>query len=311
MRGDIGFAKSHGELGGVQRPRTLAPVLLHWDAECLMRVIKGQPIGGTNVDSHGESYSVDFFRDLLDGAPQRVPMFFGHDPSEGSVGYMENMRIEPHPHCNGEWALVADIYYPEDVSPDSAVRTARGYSWSATSTMAQNSDHPQVAIYLPYPQYHDADLVRSLLADDEPLAVGRFIRKALNIEHVALITTVLFWAATPAWRRIYEDSVHPHVMRQWQRLKALVDSLSADHVIYFRGPDDDKCAIWLVPERGAEEQCYASHQIARILADVEVLVAREWRERRPVARVRAVFDPKRQRWEIFAVEYRDGSVVHQ
>ncbi|EHH1227914.1 hypothetical protein J7G27_004279 [Vibrio vulnificus] len=66
-------------------------------------VIKNQIIAGTGLDNHGESYSKEFFEELLELTPNRMPLHTQHVMGAKTGGFLENFRLVPH---GDEWVVI-------------------------------------------------------------------------------------------------------------------------------------------------------------------------------------------------------------
>lgn len=101
---------------------------------------------------------------------------------------------------------------------------------SATRQLILSTDDAPLAIYIPYPYYRDEALLEELTAHDGGTSVGRWVKKSTEIAEVALIISAANLLLGPAWRRVYEELVHPRLATLAEAAKARLLQRGASRV---------------------------------------------------------------------------------
>ncbi len=153
------------------------------------RIIRGQVIASTELDSHGERLSRDAIETLFRQLPEISLSFRNHDTSVGPVCRGFNKRLQELP--TGELAIVLDL----EVLNEGAFETAGGFSIAFTNQTIRFGSDPAVKVLinprqLPFEQV--ADEIGRLLPQGESIDVTERIEKAGVLE--AAIIVVAFVA---------------------------------------------------------------------------------------------------------------------
>jgi hypothetical protein len=174
-----------------------------------VKVIKGQILAGTRVDSHGERVPkavLDSFAEQYAG--KRMPLNQQHDLSLVSPGFVENLRVVPDERNRGDWSLVGDVSYDGE-SVQSAIG---GFSISFLEIFRRSEAQELFFVYLSYPHYNDAALVDELF-EDGFVSVGRWAKKAADPVTVGLVGAAAVFFLKPVWEDLYKTQIAPHVYR--------------------------------------------------------------------------------------------------
>jgi hypothetical protein len=270
-------------------------------------VLKSQIIAGTGLDNHGESYSKEFFQELLESMPNRMPLHAKHVVGAKTCGFLENFRIVPH---GDDWVVIADVYIEKGaVSPD-----LQGFSFSVTKQMAGNLDQGLYSIYLPYPHYNDQKFIDELLSGEPELMIGKWIKKGLTDLEIGLIASVILLFVGPEWDIQYRNHVRPAL----EKLLSYVPKLRSKGIpvdlvqqIDFKG---NTAQLYFVIDKTSEAlerqstriDCFEAGYRNAINFIENDLKCNEI----GAQRVKLFFDSKEGEYKVFHIQYNDGTDVH-
>ncbi|WP_143195551.1 hypothetical protein [Archangium sp. Cb G35] len=275
----------------------------------MSKKIIGQVLASTTEDRQGERYDKEFLEQLVSGMPQRVPLHQRHNLGLPSVGFITNQRVAPHPDVPGEWAILADVEINEDdvnANPD-----LKGFSWSATVSVARNADVPHFGHFVPFPAYKHG-LLDEILNQDEPVLVGKWLKKELSPNAVSLLVGLMTLILTPIWDQTYKQVVWPHLSRQFDKLRECwwKKGASTDFMQMARLPSGDAVQIIFVPARQHEEQAFSRDVLDDGLQLANEAAIRQMDEGKVTSRIRLLFNERIGRWKVISIEFMDGSVLH-
>ncbi|WP_210464272.1 hypothetical protein [Vibrio crassostreae] len=263
-----------------------------------------QIIAGTSEDLHGEKYSKEFFEELIESAPDRMPLHQHHNMSKGVLGYLENFRLVPNAD---EWNVIADIYVTAETVDDSF----KGFSFSTTQSMAGNLECPIHNIYLPYPHYNDLDFVDDLVNSDSELMVGKWIKKGLTGLEIGLIATGIAVVVAPEWDIQYRNHVRPALIKLFSFLPKLkAKDIPVDLVQQVEhGPH--LVQLYFTPDRSNEESEAESfkekHFIYAYETAMKFLVSDSKSNSVGAQKIKLYFDNKSKSYKVFHIQYLDGT----
>ena len=271
--------------------------------------VKGEAvIAATNLDSQGETVNREYLELLLNGLPNRVPLFRQHDPSRPTVGWIENFRIEPMKEQPGELALVADATVNSD-DYDAVISGGKcGFSYSALAvTHSIRSEQPaECGIYLPYPFYNDEELTEGISrVDGLKVEVGRHIQKSEMPDPVVqiVINTVVNLAVVGACAGIKRLAGKLLALYR-ERLKSMGARANWMFYVEYGGAT---CTIMLVATAQGVEP--SADQIKKMLDGVRGVLERESRRSGEVSRLFYLVDSTNKIW-LEKIEYTNGDIVH-
>lgn len=145
----------------------------------MSKLITGQVIASTAVDSHGEALSEEAIRALFAQLKDPSVSFRNHDTSHAPVCRGFNKRLERRP--DGSLAIVLDL----EVLDEAAFATAGGFSIAFTNRTVRFGTNPSVRILI-NPRQLDFDSI----AQD----VGRLLPEGTSVD----ITERIEKAAIPS-----------------------------------------------------------------------------------------------------------------
>ena len=153
------------------------------------RIIRGQVIASTGLDSHGESLSRETIGTLFRQLPEVSFSFRNHDTSAGPVCRGFNKRLKELPA--GELAIALDL----EVLDEEAFKSAGGFSIAFTNRTIRFGSDPTVKVLVnprQFPLEQVAQEIGRLLPPGESVDVTERIEKAGVLE--AVIIVVVFVA---------------------------------------------------------------------------------------------------------------------
>ncbi|EPC7293661.1 hypothetical protein ACR2S0_004440 [Vibrio vulnificus] len=271
------------------------------------KVIKNQIIAGTGLYNHGESYSKEFFEELLELTPNRMPLHTQHVMGAKTSGFLENFRLVPH---GDEWVVIADVYIEKgSVNPD-----LKGFSFSATKKMAGNLERPVYNIYLPYPYYNDQAFIDELLSNEPDLMVGKWIKKGLTGLEIGLIASAICLIVAPEWDIQYKNHVRPalvKVISYIPKLKSKGIPVDLVQQIDFKG---STIKLYFIPDKTSETlekestsiDCFESgyrNAINFISNDAKCSTV-------GARMVKVYYDSSDKEYKVFHIQYNDGTDEH-
>ncbi|WP_322077618.1 hypothetical protein [Burkholderia cepacia] len=270
-------------------------------------VVKNQIIAGTGLDKHGENYSKQFFEDLLEQIPNRMPLSTRHDMGAETSGFLENFQIIPH---GAEWVVTADVY----IKKGSANPDLKGFSFSVIKNMAGNLEQPLFNIYLPYPHYNDQAFVDELLSGEPDLMIGKWIKKGFTDLEIGLIASTAFLILSPEWDIQYKSHVRPaleKILSYIPRLKRKGIPVDLVQQIEFKG---SIVQIYFVIDRSSEALEKESTNIEYFQTGysnaINFLSSDEKCRTIGAHRVKVFYDSKEKEYKVFHIQYSDGSDAH-
>lgn len=233
-----------------------------------MRSIKGQRLGGTAVDSHGEQVPFEVlsaFVERYKGAKQ--PLNQAHDLRMRSVGYIENFRLAPDPLQSGEWILIGDVYY----DTENLEVALGGFSISYLEMARVCTGSQQLIVYLPFPYYNDDELTEELVSTNT--SVGKWVKKAANPTVIAMIGATIVFAIKPVWEDLYKAKVAPVIYEffasHYKKLEEKRISADVVQTVSYKGRE---IQVVLIPIRGKESSCFSVVHLDRAMQLVSELL---------------------------------------
>ncbi len=156
----------------------------------MRRIIRGQVIASTALDSHGERLSREAIETLFQQLPEVSFSFRNHDTSVQPVSRGFNKRLQELP--SGELAIALDL----EVLNEEAFKSTGGYSIAFTGRTIQFGSDPAVRVLVnprQFPFEEIAEDIAQLLPPDESIDVTERIEKTGILETAAIIV-ILFVA---------------------------------------------------------------------------------------------------------------------
>ncbi|MBR9916446.1 hypothetical protein GYB29_01860 [bacterium] len=174
-----------------------------------MELIEKQIISSTHLDLQAEKVDLHLLEEFAEVINEmgRFPMSQQHDSTKPFTGYMENAFIKEDSDNLGEYFLKADIYCDDK---DLKIEFG-GFSYSINIGMKSNTESPLFGVYLPYPFYNSDEHLERVLEIDEPVKVGKWLKKSADPATVALITAFTILILEPLWKQIYDAKFAPHI----------------------------------------------------------------------------------------------------
>jgi hypothetical protein len=266
--------------------------------------LHSQIIASTDVDAHGEQCTREFLEELAVRMPPKMPLNQHHDHARPTVGMIENFRVVQE--ANG-WALVADVTF--DGEPPSL----GGLSYSTTE-LTRKDERSVLAAYVPFPYYKDEQFLADLGVHDGGTSVGRWIKKAEKVAQVALVVSALNLLLGPAWRRIYEDRIHPHLAGLARTLRDGLKARGAAQVrVEFLQPVrceqyDGTIELYFIPSEHVEPSVTYDFVVAEAIGEAEAFVAGDWEgSGKTIKRIVHIFDIENCRYTRTQIIYTDGT----
>lgn len=266
--------------------------------------IHGQILASTAVDAQGEQCTKEYLEELAARIPQKMPLNQHHDHAQPTLGVIENFRVT---QTEDGWALVADVTFEGD--PPSF----GGFSYSATELLKKDTKS-RLAAYIPFPYYRDEQLLADVAGHDGGTSVGRWVKKSVELAEVALIISGLNLLLAPAWRRIYEDQIHPLL---GSLAGALMDGLKARGAsqvrVEFLQPVrcehyDGTIELYFIPSEHIEPRITYDLVVADAIDDASAFVDNDWQvSGKSIKRIVHVFNAKRCQYVRMLVIYNDGT----
>jgi len=262
-----------------------------------------QVIAGTSEDLHGEKYSKEFFEELIESAPNRMPLHQHHNMSKDVLGYLENFRLVPN---EDEWNVIADIFVTAETVDDSF----KGFSFSTTQSMAGNLKKPTHNIYLPYPHYNDLEFVNELVSSDSDLMIGKWIKKGFTGLELGLIATGIAVIVGPEWDIQYRNKVRPALVKLFTFLPKLnAKEIPVDlvqHIEY----GSNLVQLYFTPDRSSPESEAESFNekyfIKAYETAIDFLSTDSKSNSVGVERIKLYFDSYTKSYKVFHIQYLDG-----
>ena len=262
-----------------------------------------QIIAGTSEDLHGEKYTKEFFEELIESAPDRMPLHQHHNMSKEVLGYLENFRLVPNAD---EWNVIADIYVTAETVDDSF----KGFSFSTTQSMAGNLERPVHNIYLPYPHYNDLDFINELVNADADLMVGKWIKKGLTGLELGLIATGIAVIVAPEWDIQYRNHVRPALIKLFSFLPKLNDKKIPVDLVQQVEHGSNLVQLYFTPDRSSPESESESFNekyfIKAYETAIKYLVADPKSNSVGAQRLKLYFDNNSKSYKVFHIQYIDG-----
>lgn len=269
--------------------------------------IKGQIIGGTNIDSQGERIPKHILEQLAQR--KRTPLSQNHQPEKDSIGYMENFRVVPNPTDKGEWYLKADVFFTKE--PDDIEIAIGGFSWSIIELIADYKalSESLFAIYLPYPYYNDESLLGQLHTEYKNMSLGRWYKKAADPVTTSLIIGFVCFVFSPAWAKFFDDIIWPSLK---DALKSIpnIKSYGMQRVDFIQTAEIHgyQVSIYFIPEKDCEQICYSKDNIKGGLTSLLKFSQADCKSKNIGMRVAKLYwDKFRTEYRLFHVEYQDGT----
>lgn len=270
-------------------------------------VIKNQIIAGTGLDNHGESYSKEFFEELLELTPNRMPLHTRHVMGEKTSGFLQNFRIVPH---GAEWVVIADVYIEKgSLDPD-----LKGFSFSATKKMAGNLEHPLYNIYLPYPHYNDKAFIEELLSGEPDLMIGKWIKKGLSDLEIGLIASTICLIVAPEWDIYYKMHVRPvleKTLSYLPKLKGKGVPVDLVQQIKFKG---STIQLYFIIDKTSEILEKESTNIDCFEYGYKNAIDFIKKDKKSHAigasRIKVYYDSREKEYKVFHIQYNDGTDEH-
>ncbi len=167
----------------------------------MVTTIKGQVLASTSLDTQGERFDKQYLEDLVANLPTRMPLNQHHEHGLPTVGVVENFRVESE---DDGWVLKGDVTF-EGEPP-----TMGEFSFSTTE-LVHRAKEPLFLIYVPYPHYRDSQLLNELAASNPNTSVGKWVKKSAELAEIALVVSTASLLLGPAWKKIYDEQVHPRL----------------------------------------------------------------------------------------------------
>lgn len=266
-----------------------------------------QVIAGTSVDLHGEKYSKEFFEEMIESTPDRMPLHQHHDMSKEVLGYLENFRLVLNAD---EWNVIADIYITAETVDD----VFKGFSFSSTRSMAGNIERPVYNIYLPYPHYNDSNFVDDLVNIDSELMVGKWIKKGLTGLEIGLIATGIAVIVAPEWDIQYRSHVRPALIKLFSFLPKLKEKNIPVDLVQQVEHGPHLVQLYFTPDRSSSESEAESFKeqyfIYAYETAIKFLVSDPKSNSVGAHRLKLYFDSKAKSYKVFHIQYLDGTDVN-
>ncbi|MFT7292997.1 MAG: hypothetical protein ACI87Q_000843 [Pseudohongiellaceae bacterium] len=263
-------------------------------------------IATTNLDRQGERFTREQLELLVKNFPGKIPLNVEHDLSKPPIGYVKNLRLVPF----GKGFRVLGDIYSETELPE-----GQGISISAKETGNIPTD-TDVIVYLPWPSYNDSELWAQI-EKQNGLAVGRLQKKGIpsstlgfvTVDSALIVATALFFIA-PEWQIQYEKQVRPQIVKGVRTIKAILAKryIVSDILLTFRESDGNKIELLLIPGKK-----YSDAGLEQGVIDKAVSSAVEYSVKNinsQIKKMRSVYYPERDCYEIVTVEHTDGNVIH-
>lgn len=252
------------------------------------------------MDAQGDRLTPQALNDMAHSS--RFPLMSRHDVTKPTLGYIDNLRVEPMPEASGEWALMGDVF----VEAGTLDEAMKGWSLGMTAEFVSGRSDAAFGFYLPYPLYQDDDLIERLSKERPSDIVGAHLQKGAVPEYVGIVVAFGLFVLGPEWARIYESSVRPALARALSSLRRV----GASGPFSFRFPvsvGPVEFEMLIVPERGSID----SDKLWTAFA-----AARAWAEEDDDARVRGLktlvvcLDSPGGVYRVVTAVYIDGSARH-
>lgn len=268
-----------------------------------MQKFPQQIISSTHVDAHGEKMELDLLRDFAETINNsgRFPIGQQHDANKGYAGYMENAFIEKDLENSGEHFLKADIYCDEE---DLEILLG-GFSFSVNIGIKSNTEEPLFGVYLPYPHYNNENSLNKVLEIDEPIKVGKWLKKSADPATVALITSFIVLFLGPFWKQVYDEKIAPHV-KKILNSDNIDKSLKRDFAIQVRDKSDNDFSIYFSSDKKQLRSLDPYIIKAGIQKVFDFLESDIKARKTGLSQVRLNYNTAKRNYSIFSVTYRDG-----
>lgn len=189
-------------------------------------IYKAQILGGTHLDRQNEKLSKSQLERLIRGKEgKRLPLYAHHDMSKMSVGYYENLRIEPDASTPGEWHLVAEV----TVERGSLEEAIGGFSIGFLETISLGNKPDIGNLYIPYPLYNDSEFIAALRGSGEG-GIGKWVKKGLGTAELALIFAGFYFLLKPFWDQVYEATIKDNVAKVLNHFRPAIYELKEKRV---------------------------------------------------------------------------------
>lgn len=268
-----------------------------------MQKFTHQIISSTHVDAHGEKMELDLLRDFAKTINNsgKFPIGQQHDANKAYAGYMENAFIERDLENNGEYFLKADIYCHEK---DLEIFLG-GFSFSVNIGIKSNSKEPLFGVYLPFPHYNNEEELNKVLEIDEPIKVGKWLKKSGDPATVALITSFVVLFLGPFWKQVYDEKIAPHVKKILQS-DNIDKSLKRDFVVQVRDKSDNDFSIYFSSDKKQLRSLDPYIIKAGIQNVFDFLKSDNKAEKTGLSQVRLKYNSAKRKYSILSVTYRNG-----
>ncbi len=271
-----------------------------------MRILQTQILAGTKVDSQGEKLSKEFLQRYCDSVGKgRFPLHQQHDMSKPVAGYIENVKLVPDTEPD-EWNVVGDVYIEEGSIDD----VLGGFSISGIE-MLRRSESATALVYIPFPQYHDTELIAALTADPD-LNVGKWIKKAAEPIGWVVLGSVIAFAITPVWDDVYKRKIGPRIDRLLEKyMKVFEEKGLSSELAQIIIHKDNEVEVRLIPTRGKESECLKSTVVEKGLRKVVDFLSTDIKANGTgVTRIVIFYNDALANYEIHRVEYSNGTIEH-
>jgi hypothetical protein len=269
-----------------------------------METVRGLTLATTEVDAHGEQCDKQFLLDLVASMPTRLPLNQHHDVGRPTVGYMENLRVEPH---GPGWALKVDVAF--DGSPPSS----GGLSFSTTRILLP-AEEPTFSLFVPYPYYNDQTLLTGLAGDNRDTSIGKWIKKSITPGDISLIVSIISLFISPAWKKTYDERVHPRLADLAASAKAALQGKNAGRTVRVDYLQPVSIAeygghieLYFIPTEHADTALAYGFAVREAIGGGMDLVKADWeRSHQPIRRIVYVFQPDACLYRPTQIIYVDG-----
>jgi len=272
-----------------------------------MKIYKDQILGGTAKDSQNEKLSLEILEGFAETyRGKRHPLNQSHDLAKKSAGYIENIRVIDHPIYEGEYALVGDVFCDESKLEE----VMGGFSVSYLEVIRRNESAHEIITYLPYPHYNDLELLQFLSKQNQPISVGKWVKKAADPATVALIGAAIIFVLQPVWDDLYKTKFAPKIRKFFQscgqKLKEKEISCDLAQTVEING---HQIQVLLIPDRRKEDLCFSSNYLEQSMQLVHKF-AMNHSDSYQIARIHLYFHSESEGYKIHRVEDAQGTIEH-
>ena len=189
-----------------------------------------------------------------------------------------------------------------------------GFSWSAIGGLIENGGEVSFEVYLPFPYYKDSDLIEGLMAENEDVGVGKFLKKSTDPLTVALVIIasnyVLHLLAKPLWKEHFEDRFLAAVEQHRSTLKRLWERGISTDLFLKVAVGKNTFDVRISPSRTCTSDSLSDElleeAIEKLKDKVETL---EEQRRDSIERARIVYDENVEQYELVELQIKgEGSI---